>query len=79
MSANKQLVAFATAFAVLAASVSGAAAETTAHRQHYMNRPQYPPVRVATANGWRHRTVRGWDNTCIDVPWLANMWACGAK
>ncbi len=30
--------------------------------------------------GWRYRsTARGWDNTCLNVPWLASAFACSAK
>ena len=32
------------------------------------------------AGGWRYRpTARGWDNTCVNVPWLPSQFACSAK
>ena len=30
--------------------------------------------------GWRYRpTARGWDNSCVNVPWLPSGFACSAK
>lgn len=78
MSANKQLVAFATAFAVLAVPVFVAAAQAKSFTSHrpMVHRTIHHPM---YAGQWRHRTTRGWDNTCLDLPYLASQFACDAK
>ena len=95
MLASKKLVALAAALAVLAAPLPGAAAQTRTYHRHYAYRhayrPAYRPLAAGYWNypgyygygygtGWRHRSnARGWDNTCLDLPWLPSEFACSAK
>jgi hypothetical protein len=79
MSATSKLAALAAGFAILLAPMAGAAAETRVHHRHIAKRTQYRPVRVASESGWRHRIGKGWDNTCHNIPYLPNMYACDAK
>ena len=88
MRASRELVALAAAFSMLAASAFGAMAASNAkiHHRHYVAGQPYYAVAPAGYNGvwyapgWRHRTnARGWDNTCLDLPWLPSMFACSAK
>jgi hypothetical protein len=31
-------------------------------------------------DGWRRRSnAKGWDNTCLNVPWLPSQFACDAR
>jgi hypothetical protein len=78
MNAKVKLVAVAAGFALLATSVSAVAAESRQHR-HFANKPVYHPTRYAAIGDWRHRNARGWDHSCLNVPWLSNMFACSAK
>jgi hypothetical protein len=79
MSTNNRLAAIAIGFAVVATPLFGAAAGTAPYRRHFANRPLYRPVQVATVDGWRHRTGRGWDHSCHNLDYLPNMFACSAK
>lgn len=89
MLANKKFVALAAALAMLVTPVVGAAAQTRTYHRHYAYRPAYRPLAAGYWNypgyyagtyGWRHRSnARGWDNTCIDAPWLPSEFACSAK
>jgi hypothetical protein len=91
MNAGKKLVALAAALAVLVTPLVGATAQTRPYHRHYGNRPVYRPVPTGYWNysgnygygydgGWRHRdNARGWDNTCINAPWLPSEFACSAR
>ena len=92
MVGSKKVVALAAAFAILVAPLVEATAQTRPYHRHYA-RPGYRPVPTGYWNygagygyggdygtGWRHRdNARGWDNTCIDAPWLPSEFACSAK
>jgi len=92
MVASKKLVALAAALAVLVTPLVGAAAQTRTYHRNYAYRPAYRPLAAGYwnypgyyggygyDNGWRHRSnARGWDNTCINAPWLPSEFACSAK
>jgi hypothetical protein len=80
MSTNNKLVAIVVGFAVVAAPVFGAMAETAQQSRQFANRTYQPSIRVASTSTWRHRnTARGWDNTCHNLPYMINMYACSAK
>ncbi len=80
MRANKVLLALVAGVSLLVASASVAAAASRTHHRQYVAKPYYYAPRYANAGGWRHRnTVRGWDHSCLNVPWLSNMFACDAK
>jgi hypothetical protein len=79
MSANRMSVAIAAALSLLAASAVTAAAESRSHVRQFSAKPAYQTARFANAGDWRHRVVRGWDHSCVNVPWLTNMFACSAK
>ena len=87
MGTKWKLVALAAAFSMLVAPVFGATAASKAkiHHRHYVAGQAYhavPPAGyhvVWYAPGWRHRSnAIGWDNTCLDVPWLLSEFACSA-
>jgi hypothetical protein len=86
MGTKWKLVALAAAFSMLVAPVFGATAASKAkiHHRHYVAGQAYYPVPagyhgVWYASGWRHRSnAIGWDNTCLDVPWLLSQFACSA-
>jgi hypothetical protein len=78
MSTNNRLAALAAGFAILLAPMAGAA-ETRTHHRHIVKKPHYREVRVASGNVWRHRIGKGWDNTCHNLPYLINMYACSPK
>lgn len=77
--------------AVLVMPILGASAETriSPHRHHYSYRhhpvvsaedPMQPRSFIAESDSnWRHRSARGWDNTCFHTAWLANQFACDAR
>jgi hypothetical protein len=86
MRKSRKLLALAAGFAVLAAPMFGVAAEakTYAHHRYSVHRPiyrhGYRSVWANSNEGWRHRSnARGWDNTCINVPWLSSQFACDAR
>jgi hypothetical protein len=79
MSANKRLAALAAGFVILLAPIAGAAAETRTHHRYIVKKPHYNPVRLASGSTWRHRSAKGWDNTCHNIPYLINMYACSAR
>jgi hypothetical protein len=79
MSTNNRLAAFVAGFVIILAPMTGAAAETRTHHRQIVKKPHYRPVRVASESGWRHRIGKGWDNTCHNIPYLINMYACDAK
>jgi len=79
MSTNRKLATLAAGFAILLAPMAGAAAESRTHHRQIVKKPRYRPVRVANDSTWRHRTGKGWDNTCHNIPYLINMYACDAK
>jgi hypothetical protein len=91
MLASKKMVALAAAFAVLATPLAGAAAQTRTYHRHYAYWPHSRPYAARYLNypaglgygygaGWRLRSnARGWDNSCIDAPWLPSEFACSAK
>ncbi len=73
------LIGFA---ALLAAPFPGMASARTAYRRHSVQRTYRRPIapywRPGSTAGWRWRSNYGWDNTCLDVPWLASEFACSA-
>jgi hypothetical protein len=80
MEINKKFVALAAAFAVLSAPVVSSAAEPVkrTHYRHHAYRYVHHPVVVANSDGWRKRdNAKGWDNTCINLPYLLDQYACG--
>ena len=94
MNASTKLAALAAAFAMLVTPLSDATAQSRPHsyHRHSAHRPIYTPapmgygygtgapVGYGYGTGWRHRTnARGWDNTCLDLPWLPSQFACSAK
>ncbi len=87
MRTSRKLLAIAAGFAFLAAPVLGVTAEakTYVHHHRYLvhrsiYRHAYHPRWATTYDGWRYRSnARGWDNTCINVPWLPSEFACDAR
>ena len=91
MKTGKKLLALAAALAILVTPLVGATAQTRTYHRHYAHRPVYRAVPAGYWNypgyygygyggGWRHRSnARGWDNTCLDLPWLPSEFACSAK
>lgn len=86
MKASIKLAALAAAIAVIATPVVGVAAQSQKASQHryaaYRHRPSIKSWRCNDCypGGWRYRlTARGWDNTCVNVPWLPSAFACSAK
>lgn len=88
MNASIMLAALAAALAMIAAPMMDAAAQSQklTHQRHAAYRPLYRPAigfwRCVDCypDGWRLRsTARGWDNTCLNVPWLPSAFACSAK
>ena len=86
MDAGKNFVALAAGLAILVTPLADATAQTRTYHRHY--RPAYRPYPAGYWNypgygygtGWRHRSnARGWDNTCINAPWLPSEFACSAK
>ncbi len=91
MISSKKLFCLASTLAILATPLVDAAAQTrTRHR--YPEYSQYGPVPSGYWNyggeygygdygyGWRNRSnTRGWDNTCINAPWLPSQFACSPK
>jgi hypothetical protein len=79
MVASKKLVALAAALAVLVTPLVGEAAQTRTYHRNYAYRPAYRPLAAGYWN-YRHRNnARGWDNTCINAPWLPSEFACSAR
>jgi hypothetical protein len=88
MNASIMPAALAAALAMIAVSMVDAAAQSQklTHQRHAAYRPLYRPF-IGFWNcidcypdGWRYRsTARGWDNTCVNVPWLPSAFACSAK
>ena len=81
MNGRRKLTAFAMCFA-LAAPMVATVAETRhrAHHRNYAYRTYYRPSVVVTDRGWRKRdTLRGWDSSCLDLPYLASRFACDAR
>ncbi len=95
MSANSKVVVLVAALSVLVASAFGATAQQRVrghHRPYVRAQVYYPvpsgyyagyygaPYSYGYDNGWRKRSnARGWDNTCLDLPWLPSEFACSAK
>jgi hypothetical protein len=78
MSTNNRLAALAAVAAIVVAPIAGAA-DTRTHHHHIMKKQHHRPLRVASDSTWRHRTGKGWDNTCFNLPYLINMYACSNK
>jgi hypothetical protein len=88
MGAGKYLVALAVAVATLVAPLAAQAAQARHYNWRYAHRPlpagYYNPgyygYGYGYGSGWRRRSnARGWDNTCLDLPWLPSEFACSAK
>ena len=88
MGAGKNLVALAVAVATLVAPLAAQAAQPRHYHWRYAHRPlpagYYNPGYYGYGSGygtgWRRRSnARGWDNTCLDLPWLPSEFACSAK
>ncbi len=86
MIASKKLIASAAAVAFFVAPLAGAIAQTRPYNGQY----GYAARNYGAApfggfidwygTGWRNRdTMRGWDNTCLNVPWLPNQFACSPR
>jgi hypothetical protein len=85
MSFTKNLAFLTVAFALFATPFFNTAAEAKTkykpHRRHLVSKQVYHPWRPSNQvynSGWRHRS-RGWDNTCLDLPYLPSEFACDAK
>jgi hypothetical protein len=83
MSYIKKFVIFTAGFVMLTAPLLAveADAKTKLHHRHYVSRRLHHPVLVTNkiaGNGWRRRS-RGWDNSCLNVPYLTSEFACDAK
>jgi hypothetical protein len=92
MIGSGKAVALAAAFAVFVAPLADASAQTRKHYRNYAYKQGYRPVPTGNWNygtgygygysgdygrGWRLRdNAKGWDNTCIDAPWLPSQFAC---
>ena len=73
-----KLAVLAAVSAMLAAPVFATAAEagSRAYHRHFAYRPVYRTY----GNGWRHRSnARGWDNSCLNLPYLPSQFACDAR
>ena len=88
MNAGIMPAALAAALAMIAAPMIDAAAQSqkVTHQRHAAYRPlDRPSLGLwrcidCYPDGWRYRsTARGWDNTCVNVPWLPSAFACSAK
>ncbi len=89
MSSIIKWVGLAVAVAMLVAPIFEAKAQTRTHtpkRYTAYRAPNYAPSSGPLTDGdwpeggWRYRpTARGWDNTCVNVPWLPSQFACSAK
>ncbi len=91
MVGSKKAVALAAALAMLVTPLAGATAQTRPYHRHYGYGHTYRPIPTRYWNsgprygygygsGWRHRSnARGWDNTCLDTPWLPSEFACSAR
>jgi hypothetical protein len=88
MNASIRLAALAAAFAMSASPSVDAAAQSqqSTYQRHAAYRPHYRRSAGSSScidcypSGWRYRsTARGWDNTCVNVPWLPSAFACSAK
>jgi hypothetical protein len=86
MGAGKNWVALVLAVAMLVAPLAAQAAQARHYNWRYAHRPlpagYYNPgyYGYGYGSGWRHRSnARGWDNTCLDLPWLPSEFACSAK
>lgn len=92
MDGGKKFVALMAALAIIVTPLVGATAQSRTYHRHFGYRPLYRPVPMGYWNypsysygygyndGWRLRSnARGWDNTCINAPWLPSQFACSAK
>lgn len=89
MSSIIRLAGLAAVLAMLVTPMFEAEAQTRTHtpkRYSAYRVPHYAPFSGPLtdsdwrAGGWRYRpTARGWDNTCVNVPWLPSQFACSAK
>ena len=89
MSSIIKWAGLATALAMLVTPIFEAKAQTRTHtpkRYSAYRAPHYawpsgqPIYGYWYPDGWRYRaTARGWDNTCVNVPWLPSQFACSAK
>jgi hypothetical protein len=85
---NNKLVPIAVGFAVLAASNDASAenGKIRAHRRHHhATKPSGCPIyknaegELVDCRGWRKRkNATGWDNTCLNLPYLPSIYACGS-
>ena len=79
MSARALLFVFAACSIFVAPAF---AATQSGYHRHYAGRHVYYPgyPNRVYAGGWRHRSnARGWDNTCLNAPWLPSEFACSAR
>ncbi len=82
---SKKLIGSAAAVAFFLAPLAGAGAQTRPYYPQYGYGPQYYGAPFGGfidwyGTGWRRRdTMRGWDNTCLNVPWLPNQFACSPR
>jgi hypothetical protein len=89
MSINRSLALLAIGSALAAAPLSDTAAQARTVRHHvyrhgtYAHRTYQSQVHAGywprqNAAGWRWRDNYRWDNTCLNVPWLADQFACSS-
>jgi len=93
MTSKIKFVALAAIAAMLVPAASSEAAQRYGQRTaRYYYRPVPAPVPLGYygggsygytgdyGTGWRLRSnAKGWDNTCLDVPWLPSQFACSAR
>ena len=88
MYASIKIAALAAAFAMIATPTVDASAQSRkpAYKGYAGYKPLHPlpngywQCANCYPGGWRYRdTARGWDNTCVNVPWLPSAFACSAK
>lgn len=82
MNGRKRLVVVAIFVTTIAAPLLATAAEAKYRTYHhrYGHRTYYRPGVVVTDRGWRKRdTLRGWDPSCLDLPYLPSRFVCDAR
>src|SRR5262245_49139574 len=83
MSTNSGIVIVVACCAIFASPLNAGASEhRTKHHRHFAKKLYNPSPRRTTEgeqadkNGWRKRDNAGWDNSCINLPYLPSQYAC---
>ena len=78
MSSIIKLAGLAAAVAMFVTPIFEAKAQPRTHTPKRYS--AYRAPHYAWTSGQRYRpTARGWDNTCVNAPWLPSQFACSAK